>query len=264
MAASALPRRTPKKLVVHEGGTGRQEERPTLLRHRGPRYGGVVMPEPEAGAEPQDCGGEASPAARPAYAHGAVVECYSQALRKWVRGEAAILVQDAPEEGSPPLVSYEVGTGRPRQPLRNVKLEEMREPLQTGESVEVLTAPGGDGWSQGAVTAEHRSAGPSPVVSYRVRVGQGDAAFEISGVEPERLRRHFPPGAAVDVYRGPQHGWAPAVVRSPAGVQPEREPHVRCVSVLLVGSGCACSDPSPSSWESVPVHLVRPRRHRKG
>lgn len=260
MPMTLLPRQPAKKLALHRpAAAAAREERPTLLRHRGPQY---LAPEPDVSAEPQDWGVEPEGAALPAYAHGAVVECYSRALKRWLPGTVAVIVQDRPQEGAPAAVAYEVSVGRPRQLLRNVELDCLRDPLQVGEAVEVLLPRAAPRWSPGAVTAAHQSCGPLPATSFRVLAECEGADLEMSGVQPEQVRRRFPEGAAVDVYRGPTHGWVAAVVCSSADWEPAQEPPSPSVSVLLSKAAHAHSGTGSSGFDSVPAHLVRPRRQQ--
>lgn len=250
MALSSVPRRSGKKVPEPaQAPSRRQEEHPTLLRHRGPR-------RPELVTEPEACSPEPEAEAGAAYAHGDLVECFSAEQQRWLTGVVAVIVQDGPQ-GCPPSITYEVSLGA-RRLLQNVKLDALREPLRVDEAVEVFDQHGGV-WLPALMVAAHQTRGPSPSLSYQVRLEVAGAPHEISGVRPELLRRHFTEGLAVDVYRGAGRGWAPAVVCQQAGVQVD-DAAVGGMAVCLCGRSHGRVEPGLQSKEFAPRHLLRPRR----
>jgi len=100
------------------------------------------------------------------------------------------------------------------QNRKGVSLAQMRPPLQEGELVEFYRKRNGGTWTVAKIYGNRHSTSRG----YRIMLLSDQRV--IDKVPTERLRRHFPDGTAVKIYKGPAVGWVPSVVRgapSPEG-----------------------------------------------
>lgn len=288
-------RRAPDKLLEAESDVwqqalvpGSRPGGPTLLRYRGPPphhssgIGAGAPTSPGEGMREAELSGlETVPsAALPAYQHGAKVEVYSAAERRWLQGTVAVIPEVS--EGGPPTLYYEVTAGRRKQLHRHVALERLREPLLEGEALELLTScPGAAGPQRWLPAVMLSGSGPrccrvlplGPGVEGRGAAG-AEQAEVLEGVRPERLRRRFPPGAAVEVYRGAACGWLAGTVE-PQALQPSGcttrgaggAESAQADVLVRFDSACPCADMGTPQLrrqgpQLVPAHLVRPSSTR--
>lgn len=168
---------------------------------------------------------------------GSTIEYFSRTKRIWVPGLLEVNVEShSPIVG--PQVSYNVRTlpGTPKERVRkDVPPNSFREPLQEGEELELFSRSRGSRWvpcrlsGPQAEAEEDKKGRNSWGYRYKVRL---DLAAEgtpltddqvLERVPPARLRRRFPPGSRVSMYRGPDVGYCPAVVdpAAAAAVNPD-------------------------------------------
>mmetsp|Transcript_116543 Transcript_116543/g.324804 ORF Transcript_116543/g.324804 Transcript_116543/m.324804 type:complete len:427 (-) Transcript_116543:274-1554(-) len=138
-----------------------------------------------------------------AYYTGEQVEYYSKRLRLWSPAEVTAEARSTGQD-----VVYSATVLPQNQEFYDVGLAALRPPFKEGEPCEVFVP--GSQWLQ-AVTSSCQQ-GKGTEIFYRVMLleGQGGAVE----VPASRLRRRFPPGSLVTVYRGPGLGWNDAMVVS--------------------------------------------------
>jgi len=153
----------------------------------------------------------------PLMADGQAVEYFSKTHRIWMLGRLEVLTLPGTLL-EPPQVTYSVHlkVGVVGQATRRrVPLSAFRRPLKPGESVEIFSRSGGGQWLPAVV--ESSPLGLDSIVDhvYTVRLSGNRSRKELRvfhRVPPERLRRRFPMGSQVLLYKGPACGWVPAVV----------------------------------------------------
>lgn len=156
---------------------------------------------------------------------GTLVEYFSRTKRIWVHGLLEVTVENrSPLVG--PQVSYNVRTlpGTPKERVRkDVPLNSFRRPLQEGENLELFSRSRGSRWLPCRLSSPEES---SPTEEHKMSNGWGyryqvllDVAEGLLPMEqvservpPSRLRRKFPPGMEVQLYRGPEIGYRSAIV----------------------------------------------------
>lgn len=150
----------------------------------------------------------------PAYDDGQQIAYFSRTHQQWMCGtiESEVCSNNV---GSPRLrVSNNVTISQGGQFRADVGLDALRAPFRPGELVEVFSGRR-DGIRLAArISAEQRPA-PS-VVGYQVQVDGSGEVF--TNVPPLRLKRRFPRGQLVEVYRGPELGWQSGQVHQAASM----------------------------------------------
>jgi hypothetical protein len=115
------------------------------------------------------------------------------------------------ETASAPTIRYDVHVARETEQRKNVSLDTFRPRFQDAEMIYVFSQS--HGWQAGIIKGQ--PAAGWVTLGYNVWVERSKIILQ--SVPPARLRRRFPSGCLVDVYRGSSRGWMPAVVHSVAG-----------------------------------------------
>lgn len=189
-----------------------------------------------------------------AYMDYEVVEYFSSTLGIWVLGHVQVS-HKFKNQGRSALgrsnsfCSTASGGATPsREPARydvkllkggqvrvGVTLDLIRRTLADGEPVEVLLQ---DGWHTGRITGEPCSS--ATTLGYSVELSR--SGNTLHRVRPERLRRFFPEGSAVEAYYGVDGGWVSTTVCAhDAGPQ---DPS--CYTLLKAGPSCGGASPGKS------------------
>mmetsp|Transcript_816 Transcript_816/g.1791 ORF Transcript_816/g.1791 Transcript_816/m.1791 type:complete len:448 (+) Transcript_816:119-1462(+) len=177
------------------------------------------------------------------YFSGEVVEYYSRSLGTWLPSQ--IFVESRGPGQDPLLFAHILVDGSQRH---DVCLELLRLPLKEGEPCEVFS-PRLWRWLEAVVVRSPHAhpglAGQKLGGAYCVSLLEdcGGEAY----VPASRLRRRFPEGSPVSVYRGLPTGWIDAVVTSSLGR-----------SDLQPGSTSCADPPSPRPSEEVDVQQFLP------
>mmetsp|Transcript_56584 Transcript_56584/g.104736 ORF Transcript_56584/g.104736 Transcript_56584/m.104736 type:complete len:452 (-) Transcript_56584:95-1450(-) len=176
------------------------------------------------------------------YLSGEFVEYYSRSLSTWL--PAQIFVESHGPGREPSLFATMLLDGSQRH---DICLELLRTPLRAGEPCEVFS-PRMWRWLEATVLR-----GPD---EHQVMAGQRGSSYCVSLLEDcggeayvpaSRLRRRFPEGTPVSIYRGLPTGWIDAVVRSSSSERSKTQP------------GCAAaSPPSPRISEEVDIQQLVP------
>lgn len=134
-----------------------------------------------------------------AYADGEYVEYYSWTHHKWMlgifKGEHAL------------TGGYMVDIVQGQKRL-DVHLDSLRAPLQDGELVQVFSKK--MGWLSGSISGR-QDPRMGTVSGYKVQLSARQGSV-IENIPAERVRREFPAGAALEIWRGPSIGWVRALV----------------------------------------------------
>eukprot|EP00416_Gambierdiscus_australes_P016330 CAMPEP_0171071844 /NCGR_PEP_ID=MMETSP0766_2-20121228/10535_1 /TAXON_ID=439317 /ORGANISM="Gambierdiscus australes, Strain CAWD 149" /LENGTH=480 /DNA_ID=CAMNT_0011528397 /DNA_START=48 /DNA_END=1491 /DNA_ORIENTATION=- len=177
-----------------------------------------------------------------AYYTGERVEYYSRRLRLWSPAEITAEARNGGQE-----LVYSATVQPQNREFYDVSLAALRPPMIEGEPCEVLAR---GGWCEAVTSSGQMGSGTD--ISYRAVLLEGPGG-ELE-VPAARLRRRFPPGSLVTVYRGPGVGWRDATVAAaPAGVL-GATPEARQLSADRHCNG----DPQherPEWFTEVPVHL---------
>lgn len=219
--------------------------------------------------------------ALPAYEDGEPVEYFSQSHSRWIAGRVHSDVLQGDRLGLTYSVSIKT---RSRTQLReHVGLDELRAPFRAEDLVEVYFAEDGGMWAPAVVDGEQGVHSWTAAHGYRVslcRDGRREASQRISAV---RLRRRFPEGFLVQLYRGPTVGWVAAVVdrtaeldgdAAGAWVTPRlvRSSTSASVTSALSGASGAASQGGRASpqvphgpgdsglWDALPVRVLGEKR----
>jgi len=168
---------------------------------QGGRPGGI---EPIMGALHREA--EDSHIAKFAYREGERVEYYSKTNGMWLHADVFTeLQQDAA------TVMYAVRMRGSNQRRRGVGFELLRPPLKKGEPCEVFSIK--DGWW---LVAKVAGTAAGTVPGYEVHLSQlPGAPASLSMVSAAVVRRRFPIGSRLVVYRGIEQGWVEAVAIAP-------------------------------------------------
>merc|ERR1712014_116029 len=110
-------------------------------------------------------------------------------------------------------ITYNVKLPKVDKPREDVPIDAIRPRFCQAELVDVFSKRDHGTWLPGCIIG-HPPQWAS-TLGYRVMIECEGIILE--KVPPLRLRRRFPPGCGVEVYRGSSHGWVPAVVHSLAG-----------------------------------------------
>lgn len=148
------------------------------------------------------------------------IEYYSSTNADWICATLSSNVVHERKDASSSLqgrLAYKVFLPRDQE-REDVPVDCFRRPFSEGEPVEIFSNRLSGVWIPGSIVGK-QSPGAT-TIGYRVKVeGDGeDEGMILDHVPPRRLRRWFPPGCLVYVYRGPQHGWQEAVVHQDAVV----------------------------------------------
>jgi len=148
----------------------------------------------------------------PAYTQGASVQYFSVTHKCWLN--AWVHPKFCPDKLGIASVSYNVQVARQVSIRSKVPLDMLRLPLEDGESVEVFCflEKGLRGfWVPGMVAGQQHNGKTAP--DYTIKL----LNKTLNRVSADRVRRHFAPGGAVEVYRGSAKGWVPAMVKEQLG-----------------------------------------------
>lgn len=146
----------------------------------------------------------------PVLDNGTPVEYWSAAQRRWMPATLEVITSPATPV-QPPQVVYNVRVGRQEQLVQDVPMHSFRVPLAAGELVEV-PSEGDRTWVPAFVL------GGDAVRGYRIRQAPenewdpGEGLQDFEQVPASRLRRRFPEGTCVLLYKGPVLGWAAGMV----------------------------------------------------
>jgi len=186
-----------------------------------------------------------------AYASGESVEYYSCKHRRWISGIVRVAAKGScPEGGSDCRAAYyyNVEVGARRQLRYDVPLESIRPPLRGGEPVEIFSLRNSGEWLP-AHMADNQPAG-SMKHGYRVQLVGAHEVLE--QILPMRIRRRFPAGSLVEVYRGLPLGWVLARVHPLAG------------SVQSTEQNSITDECSRQLWTLVPLAAVEEDERGQG
>lgn len=159
---------------------------------------------------------------QPMFKDGEAVEYFSRQRGCWVPGTVKNSFHRTPEGLWESAVNLRLDN-RPL-PLANVSLETLRAPLRTGDFVEVRSK--GGTWQQAEVCSV-QGGGALFGHRYSVRLATGNAApgaaaaaeggkSVLERISSSNIRRRFPVGHPVEVYRGSALGWEQAIVAAEA------------------------------------------------
>jgi len=137
-----------------------------------------------------------------------IVEYYSSSHKVWVQGVLHLQLIEDPE----PRPCYCVAVKKGAQMRVDVPVDAIRPKMCQGEPVELYSRRNNGQWVAGFIVGE-QSRGAT-TLGYRAQIEH--SGVDLDHVPAMRLRRRFLKGTAVEVYRGPPHGWRPAVVHSEA------------------------------------------------
>uniref|UniRef100_A0A7S4S7G7 Sushi domain-containing protein n=1 Tax=Alexandrium monilatum TaxID=311494 RepID=A0A7S4S7G7_9DINO len=182
---------------------------------------------------------QALESACPAYRDRAQVDYFSRTHRRWLPG--VLRLQTSVLSDGRALASYDVCVGLRQQWRLDVPLDRIRLSLEEGEPVELFSTRWGGAWLpavlSGPQTRMATLLGYTAQLERPREVSNLEAQFELAaeaadleeilarrrsvmelegrvvkGIPATRIRRSFPEGCYVAVYRGPPRGWVPAVV----------------------------------------------------
>lgn len=141
-----------------------------------------------------------------AFQDGEQVEFYSRTHGLWLH--AAVGTEICSQSGAP---QYNVTLRGSKQRRRGVGLELLRMPLQIGECCEVFSIRD-EWWSLGKVVGSSNGVVPGYEVLFSDLDGHGPM---VSMVSAAVVRRVFPVGSRLLVYKGVVRGWVKAVATPP-------------------------------------------------
>jgi len=141
-----------------------------------------------------------------AYRDKARVEYYSLSYRRWIGGSVQVEMK-ANKRGLPPTIFYHVRINR-GQIRHHVELELLRPPFERGELVELFSRRGGGTWLAATINGPQDSG--ATTLGYKVRLNSDGQIYE--EIPAIRLRRRFPRGLPIEVYRGFETGWVATTV----------------------------------------------------
>jgi len=177
-----------------------------------------------------------------AYENGERIEYFSRRHRAWQPGFVRVLHREPEAPGRPPKVVYGVELLPSHQMRYGVRLDVLRPPLLEGELVEVFRRRNGGVWLPAKMSGPQALLGAA--VGYSVEL-LGERSVQ-HGLPASRVRRRFPQGSRVEVYRGLERGWVSAVV------SPEPEA-IRWGRTMSMKSWLSNALPSPAPAQPVPV-----------
>lgn len=182
------------------------------------------------------------------------VEYFSSTNKDWIPGTLHITFQEIEmldvkdEDMRPPSqrILYSVITSRGKQSRTDTKIDCIRRQFRSGEAVDIFTKRANGTWAAGTIRDEP----PLSATSIGYRVYASDADVVLEKVPALRLRHRYFGGSAVEVYRGADKGWSPAVVHSCISAG-QREPGPEPLGASSPGSleGIAFQ-----AWTMVPVY----------
>eukprot|EP00928_Gymnodinium_smaydae_P067487 TRINITY_DN5046_c0_g1_i2.p1 TRINITY_DN5046_c0_g1~~TRINITY_DN5046_c0_g1_i2.p1 ORF type:complete len:431 (+),score=68.73 TRINITY_DN5046_c0_g1_i2:187-1479(+) len=208
-----------------------------------------------------------------AFAEGSKVEYYSARHKMWLSGTVkAVRMSDADlvrgdnafYEATADDMSYDVSLTVGRQLRRNVSLAEIRKPFEVGDTVDVaydeVSASGtATTWRPAVVgDASYLSAQGYVVVPLVENSASPDRVQPLR-VNASRVRARFAVGQVIDVHRGLQRGWLPAVVlaaTAPEDLEPEVQDSVAEPSTLALRDAGADEEVRPSAGVDVSLDSV--------
>jgi len=151
-----------------------------------------------------------------AYTSGDRVEYYSASRCAWLAGTIEVVAEGDSRngcDGCPAMYTYHFIPGAKGRPRYNVPLSQLRLPLEEGEPVDVLSLDGSGAWLKAWIACDQ----PCGTTTHGYPVELEGSPEELEHIPAVRLRRRFPAGSGMDVYRGAALGWASARVHTQAG-----------------------------------------------
>jgi hypothetical protein len=141
------------------------------------------------------------------------IEYYSTNNAQWILATLQVkLVLQQINDVDWRSLSYQVTLPRTGQTREDVMIDCFRSPFLRAEPVDIFSRRDGGVWIPGFICGE-----PAPgAVTLGYSISLEDDGEILNNILPGRLRRRFPPGCPVKVYRGPEVGWVQAVVPSQA------------------------------------------------
>jgi len=137
------------------------------------------------------------------YQDGERVEYFSQTHQRWVMAKIKVEIHEGDDDNNlEPIVMYDVVMAHGIR-HKNVQLDMLRPPFQHGELVELFSKRNGGSWLPGLIVGEQKAG--ATMSGYSVSLEDHDEVFQ--EIPSMRLRRRYPPGLSVAVYRGPREGW---------------------------------------------------------
>lgn len=132
------------------------------------------------------------------------VEYFSDRHKTWLA--ASVRVKMKPGSSDAPEAQYDLKLGLTAQPRLAVPLSSMRPPLRRGEPCFFFVD---DKWLPAIVTAKDAK---SSIIGYTIHIV--DHKLDVPCIQANRLKRRYPSGSRVEIYRGLDEGWLPAVVQA--------------------------------------------------
>jgi hypothetical protein len=137
------------------------------------------------------------------YEDGEKVEYFSGTHQRWVPARIKVEVKVSSKDPNlAPIVMYDVMMAHSIC-HKNVDLNLLRLPFQHGELVELFSKRKGGTWLPGMIAGVQQAR--ATMQGYSVHLDDMNEIFQ--DIPAVRLRRRFPPGTHVRVYRGPREGW---------------------------------------------------------
>eukprot|EP00928_Gymnodinium_smaydae_P066832 TRINITY_DN49797_c0_g1_i1.p1 TRINITY_DN49797_c0_g1~~TRINITY_DN49797_c0_g1_i1.p1 ORF type:complete len:602 (+),score=43.30 TRINITY_DN49797_c0_g1_i1:53-1807(+) len=163
-----------------------------------------------------------------AYGNGDLVEYYSSTRRQWLLATLEVDEQGGNEEdmahidddGAFTDAAYHVRVFQTSQVRRHIPLDMLRPPLQDAELVEVYSRRYGR-WLPASIVGRPPR---GPHRNYKALLLEAELPELQLTVPATRVRRRFPAGCSVHVYRGPPAGWVAAIVHSDVLSAPDEPP----------------------------------------
>jgi hypothetical protein len=185
---------------------------------------------------------------------GADIEYYSTSNGNWLPGSVVLSLKN--KYGNPKL-QYDIIFPRSNKNREDVPVDCLRKRFAQAELVEVYSKRNEGEWLPACINGQ--PAAWAVTLGYRVQVEE--AGIVLENVQPWRLRRRFPAGCGVDVFREGR-GWDRAVVHSLAdSAQAAGHPMaLKPVPKLSSTSPCGPHDmeannhvPTWAPWTYIPV-----------
>lgn len=147
----------------------------------------------------------------PAYADGQSVEYFSHTHQQWMVGVVHVQSQGDGVHGTGATCIFNVRIHHRAQLRPDVALDSLRPSFKPGDLVEVYTRRYGGSCIPAVIAREQPTA--STLVGYHVEL---EHEGMLKNIPAYRLRRRFPAGSRVEVYRGIAQGWCAARVHGSA------------------------------------------------
>lgn len=207
---------------------------------------------------------------------GSEMEYFSATHGRWLPGVVHIAVKQVPSSAllSDDIIMYNIVIdGNRTQERQHVPLKSLRKPLFDTELVEVTSESQRSKWVPGMIYGRQSTmpawSGYTVVLS---EAGEENGANILENVPAANIRRRFPAGVPISVYKGCTIGWCDAVVHSSARADGCKAKPVPGMSGPNKSPSSRSKKANKSPWvlvpvqtddeghcEMVPSHLIRNR-----